>query len=154
MKERLIELLEQGARKAGEHLREVTKKVLAEKGNFNSKTDYDRRSIYEVEADFLLENGIVVPPCKAGDVVYAIYNKKVYESIAEQVTVVNHISGNKIIKIKAEFDVEDWFYNDGRKIKYGIYGYYQDNVFLTKEEAEQALTCRKSRQDEKEGAKE
>jgi hypothetical protein len=90
-------------------------------------------------ADHLLENGVVVPPCKVGDTVWAIYDKKIYEAIAEQVTVVSHISGNKIIKIKAEFDIEDWFYNDGRKTKYGIYGYYQENVFLTKEEAEQAL---------------
>lgn len=93
----------------------------------------------ECLADYLLENGIFVPPCKTGDTVYAICDNKVYEAIAEQVTVVNHISGNKIIKIKAEFDVEDWFYNDGRKTKYGIYEYYQDNVFLTREEAEQAL---------------
>ena len=31
MRDRLIELLEQGTAKAGEHIREVTKKVLAEK---------------------------------------------------------------------------------------------------------------------------
>ena len=97
------------------------------------------RNWAETIADYLLANGVVVPPCKAGDTVWAIYDKKIYEAIAEQVTVVSHISGNKIIKIKAEFDIEDWFYNDGRKTKYGIYGYYQEDVFLTKEEAEQAL---------------
>lgn len=70
-RERLIELIKDGSTKAGEHLREVTKKVLAEKGSFNSRADCDRRNIYEIEADYLLENGVLVPPCKVGDVVYA-----------------------------------------------------------------------------------
>lgn len=129
MKERLVELLK-------EHC--VLRQDVSD--CTNRKTD----DCPECLADYLIANGVIVPPCKVGDTVYAIYDKKVYEAVAEQVTVVSHISGNNIIKIKAEFDVEDWFYNDGRKTKYGIYGYYQENVFLTKEEAEQSLVNYKS----------
>lgn len=59
-KQRLVELLEQASAEAGNYFREVTKLVLAEKGCFNSKEDIDRRTIYEVEADYLLKNGVTV----------------------------------------------------------------------------------------------
>lgn len=123
MKDRLIELIDK-----------------AKEEYANDVTDHNETE-YIVET--LLDDGWMRPPCKAGDTVYAIYDKKVYEAVAEQVTVVCHISGTKIIKVKAEFDVEDWFYNDGRKTKYGICGYYQENVFLTREEAVKALQRRR-----------
>jgi hypothetical protein len=129
MKERMIELLEQGARKAGEHLREVTKMVLAEKGNFNSKTDYDRRSIYEVEADFLLDNGIICPPCKVGDIVYAVSNNKIYKT--------------KVFSMVAETEDKKWAYILKCNIFDGISMFkkflFGKTVFLTKEEAEKTL---------------
>lgn len=50
-KKRLIELIEEGHKKSVEAI---------------------RQSICETEADYLLENGIIVPPCKVGDVVYKI----------------------------------------------------------------------------------
>ena len=69
MRDRLIELIQEASAEAGKHFRETTKKVLAEKGRFNSKEDIDRRNIYEIEADYLLANGVIVPPCKVGDYV-------------------------------------------------------------------------------------
>ena len=33
----------------------------------------------EILADHLLKNGVIVPPCKVGDMVYCEYNKKVIE---------------------------------------------------------------------------
>ena len=66
-RERLVELLQGASAEAGKYFRETTKKVLAEKGRFNSATDIDRRNIYEIEADYLLANGVIVPPCKVGD---------------------------------------------------------------------------------------
>lgn len=90
-------------------------------------------------ADAILADGWIRPPCKAGDTVYVIYGKKVYEAVAEQVTIVCSMSRNNLIKIRAEFEVEDWFYDDGRMTKQGVYGVYKDDVFLIKEEAEQAL---------------
>ena len=51
MKKRLIELLEE------------------EKAFSRYMTDDERRAAV---ADFLLENGVLVPPCKVGDTVYAV----------------------------------------------------------------------------------
>lgn len=73
-RERLIELLKEGSEKAAEHIREVTKKIIAEKGRCNGKTDIDRRSIYEIEADFLLAKGVIVPPCNIGNMVDVFFS--------------------------------------------------------------------------------
>ena len=75
MRERLIELLQEASTEAGNHIRETTKKVLAEKGRFNSRDDIDRRNIYEIEADYLLANGVIVPPCKVGDKTFLLLEK-------------------------------------------------------------------------------
>ena len=73
-------------------------------------------------ADHLLESGVIVPPCKVGDTVYYRYygGNRVYEGKVTSF-IYNSESG--------------WFgihYDGG----YGTYGKY---VFLTREEAEQAL---------------
>lgn len=134
MRDRLIELLEQGARKAGEHLREVTKKVLAEKGNFNSKTDYDRRSIYEVEADFLLDNGVIVSPLKQGDKVWII----------DWCNEINEYEVSNMRYFEKSLSSEKLSYDAIMVGKNGAdIGFYSTDigkyVFLTKEEAVQAL---------------
>ena len=73
-------------------------------------------------ADELLANGVIVPPCKVGDVVYSIHNGKVF--------------GGKVIVIYI-FESHLAFAVSGG-------GYFREDdfgktVFLTKEEAEQAL---------------
>ena len=135
MRDRLVELLEKASAEVGKHIRETTKKVLAEKGRFNSATDIGRRNIYEVEADYLLENGVIVPPCKVGDEVWYL-NKHPHISLLQnsvyKATVVRIVTISTgtvlVIKIKSEGcceipDETDW----------GI------TVFATREEAEQAL---------------
>ena len=72
MRERLIELLQEASAEAGKHIRETTKKVLSEKGSFNSREDIERRNIYEVEADYLLANGVIVAPPKLDDDVFVL----------------------------------------------------------------------------------
>ena len=37
------------------------------------------RAFYDQFADYLLANGVVVPPCKVGDTVYRKDDKKVYD---------------------------------------------------------------------------
>lgn len=71
-KDRLVELLQEASEEAGKHFRETTKKVLAEKGSFNSATDIERRNIYEVEADHLLANGVIVLPHALGSKVWCL----------------------------------------------------------------------------------
>lgn len=124
-RERLVELLEESSKAVGQHI-DLAKKIPT------------AEEVHKMRADYLLANGVIVPPCKAGDTVYAIYDKKVYEAVCEYVTTVQHKEGS-FTKIKAEFDIEDSFYYDGRKTRFGVYGMYETDVFLTKEEADEAL---------------
>lgn len=96
-------------------------------------------------ASDLLDNGIVVPLVKVGQTVYIIFEKKIYEANIDRMSIVMHKSGNGIIRIRAEFEIEDWFYNDGRKTTYGVYRDYPD-FYFTREEAEKAL---EGKEDEK-----
>lgn len=87
-------------------------------------------------ADHLLANGVIVPPCKVGDVVYyintryhiALYRNRVYEAKVARI-VVTTLGVALVIQIRDESgcceipDVKD----------------FGKTVFLTREEAEQAL---------------
>ena len=73
-RERLVELLQEASTEAGKHFRETVKKVVAEKGRFNSAEDIDRRNIYEVEADYLLANGVLCKPFKIGEMVDVFFS--------------------------------------------------------------------------------
>ena len=75
-------------------------------------------------ADYLLENGVIVPPVKVGDTVYHIY----------------WLKGENI----GEATVEEVYYNgDGFAYhvchEYNYFDLQHEEVFLTREEAEQAL---------------
>jgi hypothetical protein len=86
-RKRLVKLIEEAHKKSAEAIHEHIMDTLKTKGRFNSKTDADRQSIYEIEADHLLENGIIVPPCKAGDSIYRYgSDNKVYEWLSEKST--------------------------------------------------------------------
>ena len=79
-------------------------------------------------ADRLLENGVIVPPCKVGDVVYRTYDnycgEEIYEGAVDQI----FVSRNRKVRL----------YVHGHPL-----GFTPDDigktVFLTREEAEQAL---------------
>ena len=80
------------------------------------------KNLSEVLAEHLLANGVICPPCKVGDVVYDIHYGKVF--------------GGKVIMLNIFDDCFTFMASGGR--------YYKDDdigktVFLTKEEAEQAL---------------
>ena len=76
-------------------------------------------------ADHLLENGVIVPPCKVGDMVYRIANDG--KTIKEE----------RIGEIHLEFTIDDGtgWHNVWWLKEYNI----GVTTFLTKEEAEQAL---------------
>lgn len=99
MRERLIELLNDWGNKENDGVRA------------ESMTDY------------LLANGVIVPPCKVGDVVYVEYHGQ----------------------IKTGTVLEGHFYLQSADtltvyLRGGTYKeYYIDDVYRTKEEAEQAL---------------
>lgn len=77
----------------------------------------------EVErlADYLLANGVTIPPCKVGDVVYYISFGKVYEGKCHAITMHNNL----------QIHLYDY---DGDNASYPA-----SKVFRSREEAEKAL---------------
>lgn len=71
MRDKIIELIVQANELCAKRFREETKAVLKQKGCFSSKADR-KENMYEIEADYLIENGVILPPCKVGDTVYEI----------------------------------------------------------------------------------
>jgi predicted GIY-YIG superfamily endonuclease len=81
------------------------------------------------EVDYLLANGVIVPPCKVGDTVYLIptYNGKPYCGITQdKVQMIGITSRGVHIKARNHHD-HNKMYMLGK------------SVFLTKEEAEEKL---------------
>ena len=76
-------------------------------------------------ADHLLANGVIVPPCKVGDTVYTILRGKIF-----CYTVLEYSVRGKCGSVYAEND------RDFLDFPFAELG---KNVFLTREEAEQAL---------------
>lgn len=92
------------------------------------------------KADYLLANGVIVPPCKVGDDVYYIIDGKIQALSVKYGTFV----GNNITmsaKCKDESDMcEAGCWLDGKTCGIGFdYSHIGKTIFLTKEEAEQAL---------------
>lgn len=120
MRERLIELI-RGARK-------TTK---------GASCDLEREGLF---ADYLLANGVIVPPCKVGDTVYFISSR--YETIGRRKTQVdfvdegvvdNIVVGQKgVPQIDVCNDDNVWMFFDADED-------FGRVAFLTREEAEQAL---------------
>lgn len=117
-KERLVELI----REAKKHTK-------------NANSDLERNMIF---ADFLLANGVIVPPCKVGDVVYAItLNPKTVIHKIHRGVVTNihcHTTGKHITVRHEGLDDEPYF--DDLYCPFEIFG---KTVFLTREEAEKKL---------------
>ncbi len=89
-------------------------------------------------ADYLLANGVIVPPCKVGDVVYAVSLNTETNIVAVHRGYIGSIdirsTGNYLFICHEGFDDEPYFKN--------ICGTFEDFgkfIFLTKEEAEKAL---------------
>lgn len=89
------------------------KRTEPETGSFTDYTDY--------LADYLLEHGVTAVPCKVGDTIYQTDGVRIYTSTIYEIT----YTENKVIFVteNVAFDV--------RAIN--------NSIFLTREEAEQAL---------------
>ena len=74
-KEKLIELLHQASYGAYKHTLEDT---------------HTNKAIEDI-ADYLLSNGVIVPRCKVGDLVYCINrrNKRIFHSYIKYITITN-----------------------------------------------------------------
>ncbi len=83
-------------------------------------------------ADHLIANGVIVPPCKVGQIVYLFYpvRKGIYEAVVDEICLTR----------KSNFIVtRDLYFNRRQSIFFEQIG---KTVFLTKEEAEKALAER------------
>ena len=78
----------------------------------------------EYLADYLLANGVIVPPCKLGDTVWFIRNNEIIETCVEKI-ILKH--GGLYIKLCCNSMYETTCNSIGK------------TVFLTREKAEQAL---------------
>lgn len=104
----------------------------------------------EALADYLLENGVIVPPCKVWDKLYAISDTRIVECTCYDMNI-----GNKVTicaSFKCDYDCEGCPFNNwvqeytgeySCKGEYGDWYFEEDDfgktVFLTREEAEKAL---------------
>jgi hypothetical protein len=126
MRDRLIELIKQGDKTFTD---KYTGKVML--------LIDEIEEIYDFIADYLLENGVIVPPCKVGDKVYyfsenplclSVQPYRIYEADVVRIVTVG-LGTSLVIQIRNEYgcteipDVNEW----GK------------TVFFTREEAEQAL---------------
>ena len=73
-RERLIKLIETGTNLASKKAVEETARIVKENHHYNSATD-KTVSISEMLADYLLENGVIVPVVEIGTIVYEIRQK-------------------------------------------------------------------------------
>lgn len=90
-------------------------------------------------ADYLIENGVMCLPCTLGEKVYRISTKKGSR--------IKYIEETTISRIA--IDKEGiWLFCSCNPIAKCVWG---KTVFASREEAEKALTCQKSRQVEKGG---
>ena len=85
------------------------------------KTEPETGSFTDYLADYPLEHGVIVPPCKVGDIIYQIDGVRIYTSTIYEIT----YTENKVI-----FVTENVVF-DERAIN--------NSIFLNREEAEKAL---------------
>ena len=95
------------------------------------RTEPETGSFTDYLADYLLEHGVIVPPCKVGDRLYEVTGRKtvsVYKVKAIRV---------ELFSLFIEWDiVEGFVWQSLSGINAGEIG---KTVFLTREEAERAL---------------
>lgn len=87
--------------------------------------------VVKILADYLIENGAIIPPCKVGDTLYDISEfvngcsyPEIYEYTCEYITIFKDKDGETVFEI----DAINFHFNDFGK-----------TVFLTREDAEKAL---------------
>jgi hypothetical protein len=88
----------------------------------------------ETVADYLLANGVIVPPCKVGDWIWYIRNDKVNKAKIEE---------SVYSASKHGYFSDDWRFHAYNFSKKEEITFWKDNigktVFLTKSQAEEAL---------------
>lgn len=107
-------------------------------------------------ADYLIANGVIVPPCKVGDKLYAISDSRVAECTCYEISIHNELM--ICADFQCDYDCKGCPFNSWSQDysgeyscrgEYGDWFFSLDNfgktVFLTKEEAEKALKEREGK---------
>lgn len=103
------------------------------------------RAFYDQFADYLLENGVIVPPCKVGQTVFRIV--KLYGD-RKPIIVEGEVFEIALTHENGEIKKRFYFLEKGGNKIINRYSLWLDfdeigkTVFLTKEEAEQSLKAR------------
>lgn len=74
-------------------------------------------------ADYLIANGVIVPPCKVGDTIYQTDGVRIYTSTIHEIT----YTLSKVIFVTENTVFDEQAINN--------------SIFLTREEAEKARKC-------------
>lgn len=123
-----------------ERLIELIRK--AKKNTKGANCDLEREMLF---ADYLLSNGVIVPPCKVGDMVYIPWHWDGQQGVSSAKVEEINIYDNKnhfMFLIDLQSDDEEYSQKyDGWKIDKSI----GETVFLTPEEAEKALAERQGK---------
>ena len=106
-------------------------------------------------ADHLIENGVIVPPCKVGDIVYAIGDKDGHQIKECRVVDFGFADAERFqvsVYFECDQDCDGCYFNDWSQSYCGEWGCsgeygsglisiadFGKTVFLTQEEAEQKL---------------
>ena len=130
-REKLVELIEDSINEWDFYLHHFDDERL-----YDDVSEEKKKSFEEFISDYLLENGVIVPPCKVGDKFYYLgqiavngelkNNFKVFEEVVDSIE---------------EFGTDLIIY-DRRGISFGA-----DCIFRTKEEAEKALAEKRADND-------
>lgn len=122
-KEKLVELIEDSINKWDFYLYHFDDERL-----YDDESEEKKKTFEEFISGYLLENGVIVPPCKVGDKMYCDGKYFASQYTGEIMEFpVNIVETTVISTFRGEIDVQFDFDDFG------------ENVFLTKEEAEKAL---------------
>ena len=100
-----------------------------------------RKCLSEKEADYFLEHGVIVLPCKVGDTVYVLTSDSItgFEKSRVKRMLLKNLQDGMTIKIIIPCVCDDW----GGAVREFYPEDFGKTVFLTREEAEKALKERK-----------
>ena len=91
--------------------------------------------ILEEYAEELVANGVIMLPCKVGDIVYSItHNNRINKETITDITIFLDQYAPPYIECDTKCEVSGYFYNS-----YFDCNLFGKTVFLTKEEAEEKL---------------
>ena len=95
---------------------------------------YENLEMFPYLADYLLANGVIVPPCKMGDIVHAKYSgtNEIEYYVVDKVSYL----GSDCFEFEAHLENEDGYTVDIIEFVATDFG---KTVFLTREEAEAKL---------------